>query len=473
MALGKNTIFVVDDKEEGRFVLKRLLNQQGFSVVEFENGEGVLEAALKEAPTAIMLDMHMPKVGGMETLSQLKADSEAKYIPVILVTASQTTEDIVQAFEIGVDDYIMKPYRSEELLARMRSAIHLKKLYSELKQERDIIRTSKVSSDFIGTSAAISHIRTLVAKVAPSDAPVLIVGESGSGKEVVAREIVVKSNRSDKPFLSRNCAAFHENLLESELFGHVKGAFTGAITNQRGVFELADGGTLFLDEVGEMSPTLQAKLLRVLQDGVIQQIGNSSEKKIDVRIIAATHRNLELMVQQGTFREDLYYRMNVFKIDVPPLRKRSEDIPDLIQYFLTKGIRGRKYPQNEIRTDVLDLFKNAPWKGNIRELQNEIERMSIIAGDEKVLTMEHLLDSQRFSSPTASTESMSDSTTQKSDFTDSDEDFDVKLQTEKLEKTLIQRALHKSQGNRSQAAKLLNLSRSSLIAKIELYEITE
>ncbi len=320
-------ILAVDDNSEALFALEQLLLSQGFEVVTASSGTETLRVAEEELPDLILLDVMMPEPNGYEVAKSLKSHPDLRYATVVLLTGRDELKDVLYGFEQGADDYICKPYDSQELIARVHAALRLQDLYTELREVRSAHRHLQAQiagesgfDSIIGRSPVMGELYQMMAKVVDAEVPLLITGESGTGKEVIATALHVNGPRKDKPFVVQNCSAFNENLLESELFGHVKGAFTGATRDKPGLFEVADKGTFFLDELGEMSPALQVKLLRVLQDGTFLPVGGTKQKQVDVRIIAATNRNLEDMVKKGTFREDLYYRLNVVNIVLPPLR---------------------------------------------------------------------------------------------------------------------------------------------------------
>ncbi|MEZ4753387.1 MAG: sigma-54 dependent transcriptional regulator [Bdellovibrionota bacterium] len=337
----KISIVAADDDQEMLFGLESLLKKEGFNVFTAANGEDAFKLIEEENPDLILLDVMMPKLTGVDVTRKVKQDPVLRFIPLVLVTSKDSIEDILKGFEAGANDYIRKPYKPQELKARVYAALRTRSIYRELKESNTlnqqlIQQTSERSqfSNIIGKSASIREVFSLIEKVADSHVPVLVTGESGTGKELVSRALHFNSPRKAKPFIVQNCSAFNENLLESELFGHVKGSFTGAFKDKAGLFKAADGGTFFLDELGEMSPALQVKLLRVLQDGTFTPVGSTQLETVDVRIVAATNRDLKKMVVEGTFREDLYYRLNVVNIVLPALRERRVDIPLLVEHFL-------------------------------------------------------------------------------------------------------------------------------------------
>ncbi|HMO16881.1 MAG TPA: sigma-54 dependent transcriptional regulator [Oligoflexia bacterium] len=491
-------ILLVDDHDDGLYAGVKVLQHAGFRVITAKDGEDALNKSRSERPDIILLDVMMPKIDGLEVTKRLKRDSELKYIPVILLSARDRLDDIVAGLDAGADGYITKPFKPDELIARTRAALRTKGIYQELKDlnERHERFVGEVAREFnlsniIGESKAIKELFSLIMKVAPTDSPVLISGASGTGKELVAKAIHFNSSRSGSPFVAKNCAAFSEQLLESQLFGHIKGAFTGAIKDQKGLFEAADGGTLFLDELGEMPLHLQAKLLRALQEGMIMPVGTTEERSVNVRVLAATNKDLGEMVNSGTFREDLYYRINVIHINIPPLRERREDIPLLIHNFLEKAYERRGISKKSISDSVMDCFMKYDWRGNIRELQNEIERLLILSGDDQEINLEmispHIVKASRneqiecgFKNEGSCSEahSFSDSLGER-DFSPysvvinkgSDSQGLMKEAIQALERQLISDTLSRHNGNKSSASKELGISRSSLISKVSEYGI--
>ncbi|HQH25970.1 MAG TPA: sigma-54 dependent transcriptional regulator [Oligoflexia bacterium] len=458
------TILAVDDHPDALYVLERILVHQGYHVLTASSGTQALDLAKEHRPSLILLDIMMPQMDGLETARRLKADSELRFIPLVLVTAKDTLEDVIAGLDAGADGYITKPFRPEELLARTRAALRIERLYDELRtaKENNTRLEQQLSSRYafsqiIGQSKPMQDVFALVAKVAPSNSPVLITGASGTGKELIARAIHFNSPRSSAAFIAQNCAAFSEHLLESQLFGHVRGAFTGAIRDQKGLFEAAGGGTLFLDEIGEMMPSLQAKLLRVLQEGSFMPVGSTEERRVDVRVLAASNRDLAQMCEEGSFREDLYYRLNVIGIHLPLLRERKEDIPLLAQEFLRRAAARRNAQPKIISADAMERLKQHHWRGNVRELENEIERMLILSGESEELGCELL-------SPTVAAAVRDEIAN-----AERPEGSTLKASIEGLERRLIYDALRQARWNKSTAAKALGISRSNLIAKVKQY----
>ena len=393
MATDKTTVLVVDDEPLNVDLLEQELGDAGYRTVCAANGEQAMALALKTQPDLILLDVMMDGIDGYETCARLKASEATRAIPIIFLTALTDTFEKVRAFRTGAVDYITKPFETEELLARVGTHIALRREIEAHRQSRATIHllVEEIRSErdsMIGDSPALTHVRKQIVRVAPTDSTVLIQGETGTGKELVARAIHEQSARREHPLVKINCAALPRELVESELFGHEKGAFTGATQQRRGRFELADGGSLFLDEVGELPLEAQAKLLRVLQEREFERVGGSRSLHTDVRVIAATNRDLHAQVASGTFRSDLYYRLNVFPITMPPLRERRNDIPRLVQHFVAKAARKLGRPLDEISPAFIDQATAYDWPGNIRELENLIERAIIMSGGESFDALE-------------------------------------------------------------------------------------
>lgn len=383
-----STILVVDDKEGGRKVLRGYLGKAGYNIIEAADEDAAIECLKTGSIDLILTDVRMKKPdGGMEVLKVARA--EYSDLPVILITAYGLIPQAVQAMREGAEDYIERPFNREALKARIEKALQKGHLVQENRFLRKELRLDGDFGDIIGESEKLRSVLGIVRKVSRSDAAVLIRGESGTGKDLIAQAIHNNSNRSDKPFIRTECAVYAEGVLESELFGHEKGSFTGAAQNRMGRFELADGGTIFLDEIGDISPATQLKLLRVVQDKVFERVGGSTPIEVDVRIIAATNKNLEEAIDKGTFREDLYYRINVVPIYVPPLRERKEDIPKLTKHFMDKFSGKVSNRIKDISPEAMELLMSYNWRGNVRELENAIERAMVLADDDIILS-DHL-----------------------------------------------------------------------------------
>ena len=376
-----HTILIVDDEPNYQIVLSEILKDEGYEVFTANSGLAGLPIVYSTDLDLVLSDMKMPGMDGIAFLEKIKEYN--KELPVILITAYAEVEKAVEAMRLGAFTYLAKPFSNQQLLAGVRKAIEHYGLIREIRRLRDEATPRSGFGGMIGKSPSMRAVYQLIEKVAPTPSSVLITGESGTGKELVARAIHNHSPRRDAPFISVNCAALSEHLLESELFGHEKGAFTDAVVMRKGRFELADTGTLFLDEVGEMPPQLQAKLLRVLQDKSFERVGGNATLQVDVRILAATNKDLKDEVDKGHFREDLYYRLNVIHIHLAPLRERVDDIPALVSHFIEKNSRSLGRPL-DISPEALRLLISLPWEGNVRELENTIERAAILCNSDRI-----------------------------------------------------------------------------------------
>lgn len=443
-------VLAVDDNIDALFVLEEFLKAQNYEVVTASDGDTSLKIILNNLPDLVLLDINMPGKSGLEVLKAVRAHSEARYTPIILLTARGEIEEVVAGLEAGADDYIVKPYDTKELLARLKAASKTKALYSELKtaraNEKRLVDSLGGGFSKIAGSGLSGTIDTLK-KVIDTPVPILLLGETGTGKELFARAIHYESNRSEKPFVTQNCATFSSTLLESELFGHVKGAFTDAVKDKDGVFTLADNGTLFLDEIGELPLPLQAKLLRVLQEGKFTPVGDTKERTVSVRIVAATHRDLPSMIKAGTFREDLYYRINLMPISIPPLRERRSDIPLLVEIFLSEAEVKFGKGKKKVSQKFLQSLCEYDWPGNVRQLQNEIYRLYLLSEADI---------NDQFLSPEIHVDEFPESSS-------------LKEALASLEKNLIERELKACEGNKSEVARKLGISRSNLIQKVQAY----
>ena len=447
-------ILVVDDEEKIRKILKIMLSLRGHSVDEATTGEEALAKIKESYYDLVIADIKMP---GMDGLQLLREVNELEYpVPVVFITAYATVESAVEAMKMGAVDYISKPFDEDRLILTVEKALGISRILAEKRQLQEELDRKTLPKDIVCESEAMKKVIQLAEKVAKlKGSTVLITGESGVGKEVVARYIHRISPRAKHRFIAVNCAAIPSTLLESELFGYEKGSFTGATSRRKGVFESANGGTVFLDEIGDMPLEAQAKLLRVLQEKKVQRIGGTEEIPVDVRIIAATNKDLEQLVREGKFREDLYYRLNVFPIYIPPLRERREDIEPLTRLFVER-VMG-KPPQGAVLTPgAKKLLEEYPFPGNVRELANAVERAIILSGGELPLTAEH------FSFLTAS----SKPTQRKYMFELPPEGISL----EELEKELIKQALERTGGNKSAAARLLGLTRTKLRTRLKMLE---
>ncbi len=378
------TILVIDDDDEIRYSLKRVLAARGYTIEEAASGEEGIRMAGRVKPAVILLDNRMEGMSGLEALQHLKA--EVPLGMVILMTAYGNTQTAIEAMKFGAFDYVIKPFDLKKIIELAASAMTA---FEELDQSEGVYKPLLNSDDYkegiVGTSEPMQTVFKMIGKVAASDVTVMITGESGTGKELVARALYQHSHRAEKPFIAVNCAAIPENLIESELFGHEKGSFTGATSQRTGKFELSDDGTIFLDEIGDMSLSTQTKILRAIQEGEIQRVGGSETLKVDVRMIAATNKDLEKLVEAGDFREDLYYRLNVVRIRLPALRERKEDIPQLVDFMLQRLAKDRKIRVKSFSAEARGLLVNYEWPGNVRELENVVYRSAVVAKGEAIL----------------------------------------------------------------------------------------
>ncbi|KPK80017.1 MAG: histidine kinase [Gemmatimonas sp. SM23_52] len=433
-----------------------ILEDEGYQVISASDGKEGLERALKEEPDLILCDIRMPRLDGLEFLEQYRKKNGQAL--VITITAYGSTELAVEAMQKGAYDYLPKPFTTAEVVLTLKKAEEREKLRREVTRLRQRVKADQRFPEIVAKSAGMRDAVELTTKVAQHPSTVLITGESGTGKELIARLIHASSPRASRPFVPINCGAIPENLLESELFGHVKGAFTGAHTDRAGLFEEADGGTLFLDEIGELPSQLQVKLLRALQEGEIRRVGDSSSRKVDVRIITATARDLEQEVRAGNFRSDLYYRINVVRIHLPPLRQRTEDIPPLTRYFIERFSRQLGISVTGFEPAAMKLLLSFPWYGNVRQLENVVERAMVLA-ESPTIKPEDLPDFVQH--PEASVEGPQDALPA--------DELSIKKHTADLERRLISRALQVTDGNRTRAAELLDLSYRALLYKIRDY----
>lgn len=373
---GMAKLLIIDDEKAIRNALREILEHEGHEVDEAENGLAGYEACKKGKFDVVLCDIKMPKMDGMEVLTKLQSLNDE--LPVVMISGHANIDTAVEALKKGAFDFIQKPPDLNRILVTVRNALDRGELVEETKTLRR--KVQKVAAgDMIGSSAALDEIRQMIEKVAPSDARVLITGGNGAGKELVARALHKKSNRSGGPFIEVNCAAIPSELIESELFGHEKGAFTSAIKLRKGKFELANGGTLFLDEIGDMSASAQAKVLRALQENKITRVGGDKDIKVDVRIVSATNKNLRKEISEGNFREDLFHRLSVIPIHVPSLAERKEDIPQLADHFISVICKEQGIPTKSINDKALKELQKLPWTGNVREFRNVIERLVILS----------------------------------------------------------------------------------------------
>ncbi len=438
-------VLVVDDEEPFRRLLKKELSRKGFSVEVAPDGESALNLVKNDLFDVVLLDIVMPGMDGITVMKKIMKDPSAPAI--IVLTGRATVETAVEAMKNGAYDYLTKPYKLDELLIIINRAYEYRRLQIRNQQLQQELMRKEYAEDFVFKSGVMKEILNMVKKIAPTDSTVLITGESGTGKEMIANLIYRYSNRKEFPFVALNCATLSENLMESELFGHEKGAFTNAFQTKYGIVEVADKGTLFLDEIGEMPLSLQAKLLRFLDSGEFRRVGGNKTLKADVRVLTATNRDLYELVKQSEFRQDLYYRLNVINIKIPPLRDRKEDIPELSRYFLRTHTQKLSKPIKGIDERVTELFMEYHWPGNVRELENVIERAVILTDTDFIKPEDLSLSHVR-----VDTKGPSNS-------------------LEEIEKAHILKILEETKWNQSKASKLLGIDRKTLYLKLRKYEI--
>src|SRR5271165_4135093 len=450
-------VLVVDDEENLRLVLRTLLKKHGYEVEVADSGESALAALDSFDPDVILTDVRMPRMGGLDLLSALKAKQHPA--TVIVMSAYGNVDLAIDAMKAGAYDYVGKPFKPDEIVLALRKAEEREALRRENRALKEQIHKDSQFESILAKSREMLDIFRTIAKIADYKTTVLVTGESGTGKELVARAIHARSSRKNAPFVAVNCGAIPENLLESELFGHRKGAFTDATADRRGLFEEADEGTLFLDEIGELPITLQVKLLRVLQDETIRRLGDTKDVKVDVRIIAATHRDLTADAKAGRFREDLFYRIHVLSIHIPPLRSRREDVSLLIDHFVTRNNTRLGTSIRGLSPEARKLLLEYAWPGNVRELENTIERAMVLA-EKDVLELGDL--------PERISEALDPVQVHLASG-----ELSIKKTTAAIEQILIRRALQKTKGNRTRAADLLEISHRALLYKIKDYLITD
>jgi len=451
----KSRILVVDDEAEIRKSLRMILEYEGYDVVEASSGAEGLALAERDAPDLVFLDVKMPGMDGLEVLQRFQASRES--MPVVVISGHATKEEVANSIKRGAIDFIEKPLGSDRILVTVKNALEHERLRDE---NRSLKRAVEARHQMVGESPALRHVWDAIKRAAPTNATVLLLGESGVGKELVARSIHRNSLRSRERFVQVNCAAIPEELIESELFGHEKGSFTGATEKQIGKFEQADKGTIFLDEVGDMSPKTQAKVLRVLQEGEVERLGSARTIKVDVRVIAATNKELEQEIEKGTFREDLYFRLSVIPIRVPPLRDRRDDIPVLVRHFADLFTRdhGRRPPR--FTQAALDYMEKARWKGNVRELRNTVERLIIMSPGE-VIDVHDLRDVVRIDPRPSPAE------------TEKERPGTLREFKEVAERAFLVDKLREHNWNISKTAEVIGTPRSNLYKKLEQYGITQ
>ena len=456
----KSRILVVDDEESIREFLEIMLKKENYEVTIAEDGLHAKDILGKKSFDMVISDMQMPNMNGTELLKFVRESYPD--IVFMMITAFGTTETAVDAMKMGAYDYVTKPFKIDEVRLNIANALRSKNLETEVRSLKKELVKEYSFQNMIGNSAPMHAVFDLVKRVSQAPTNIMVTGESGTGKEVVAKAIHYNGPLKDRPFVTINCGAIPENLMESEMFGHKKGSFTGAISDKVGLFEVADGGTLFLDEVGELPLSIQVKLLRAIQERIIRRVGATDDIKIEVRIIAATNRNLEDMVNKGTFRQDLYYRLNVIGIRTPPLRERSEDIPILANHFLKKYNEKLNKAIVGISTEAMDILKSYNYPGNVRELENMIERTVALEAGATILpeSLPPLVN-------TSSGRKMASS----NEIEMGDSGLELDKVIGQIEKELLIKAIHSSGGIKKKAAKLLHISFRSMRYRIEKYNL--
>jgi len=464
-------ILVADDERLVRWSLRQKCEEWGYHVLEAEAGEPALRLAQSESPDVVLLDVRLPDMSGLEVLEQLTKNGDAR--AVIMITADPQLDDVKLALKLGAYDFVGKPVDFDDLQTAIKNALETTRLRSEVQTLRGEMRRRTGYHQVVGPSPKMTELMSFVRKVAASEATtILIQGESGTGKDLIAKAIHYESSRQDKPFVAINCSAIPETLIEAELFGHEKGAFTDAKQMKKGLFEMADGGTLFLDEIGELSPLLQAKLLRVLEDQVIRRVGGVRDMQVDVRVIAASNRDLEKAVRDGEFRQDLYYRLAIIAIFIPPLRDRKEDILPLVDFFIERYNRKFKKAVRGITDDTRRLLLSHGWPGNVRELKNSIERAMILE-EEPLIRPKYL--------PFSVAESGGYTAFERTSVKDAGQQLpngrllprlyipEGGTSLEEVERSMVELAMRQANNNQTHAARLLDISRDALRYKLKKF----
>ena len=442
-------ILLIDDDLNLCKVIEYQLQKAGYEVKSANSGKEGLEHFKQNNLDVVITDIQMPDISGIEVLKKIRQQN--RQVVIIIITAYGSIENALEACNLGADDYITKPFSKEQLLFVVEKALRFHQLQQENTQLRQELVGKYTFENMVARSAKMDDVLRMAGQVAQSDATVLILGESGTGKELIARAVHYNSPRKDKPLITVNCPSVPDNLLESELFGHVKGAFTGAIKDRKGKFEIADGGTIFLDEIGDLREELQAKLLRVLQEQEFERVGDSTPIKVDVRVIAATNKDLQQRMEEGEFREDLYYRLSVIPIQIPPLRERKEEIPYLVDFFIERYGNGREI---EVDPEVIEIMQKYDWPGNVRELENVIERALVLTTDNQI-NVSNLPSN------------IAQKAGSKSKPSDSFIRDDVSL--EEAERQIISQTLQRTGGNRSKAARILKIPRHVLLYRMKKF----
>ena len=451
-------LLVIDDEKNYLLVLEALLTDAGYTVTALNDPEAALAFMDESEVDTVITDMKMPKLSGKEVLQHIKADYPST--PVLVMTAFGSIESAVDLMKMGAFDYITKPFSNDELLLSVHNAVELSKVHRRYRLLHENMEQLYGKHQIVGKSKGIQQVLSLVERAGPTKSNIFISGESGTGKELVARAVHFSSPRKNGPFISINCTAFNSGVLESELFGHEKGSFTGAVAMRRGRFEQAHGGTLFLDEIGDISPDIQVKLLRVLQERRFERVGGSEEIEVDIRVVAATNKNLQEEVEKGNFREDLYYRLNVVHIMLPPLRERREDIPLLVAHFINKIATDNGVDKKTIAPEALQYITGYEWPGNIRQLENILERCFVMSTGTNITVADlppEVLDDE------AQLKNALDLLPVAMNLADT---------LDKLEAALIRRALARTEFVQVKAAELLGISKSLLQYKLRKYGIT-
>ena len=453
----RSSVLVVDDAELERMFLKRLLEKAGYRVSAAADGAVAIRKIKENIYDLVITDLKLGDHDGMDVLKAAKVQSSAP--EVILITAYGTIESTVKAMKLNAFDYLTKPLDSERVLGTVRQALERRKLKNEVKSLRTQLVEKYSHRNIITISLVMKNVLAVIDQISRTDSTVLLEGESGTGKELIAKAIHFGGQRAGGPFITLNCAALPEPLLESELFGHVKGAFTGAIREKKGLMEEADGGTLLLDEIGNMPPGIQVKLLRVFEDGKVRKVGSNRSIDVDVRLIASTNRKLSVLMKEGSFREDLFYRLNVIPVTLPPLRERKEDIRPLVNHFIKIYSRKLKKDIEGFSPDALNILLKYDWPGNVRELENFVERSVVLCSSPLIMPSDITADLQFEGSRESRIYHSSD--------------LNLREENERLEKECILVSLIKNDWNRIKAAKELSISRSSLWRKMKKYDINK
>lgn len=457
------TILIVDDEPNYRLILSEIAKEEGYEVLTAESAEKAMPIVRATDLDLVITDMRMPGMDGMEFLKEIKIfDPE---LPVIMITAFGEVEKAVKAMQTGAFNYLTKPFNNEELVVSIQKAVAHYGLVKENLRLKDEVSNRYNFANMIGKDEKMHHLFNLIEKIAPTTASVLITGESGTGKELVAKAIHFNSPRRESPLIALNCAGLPEHLLESELFGHEKGAFTGAVALRKGRFEVADTGSIFLDEIGEMPLNLQAKILRVLQEKTLERLGSTKTISVDVRIIAATNKNLKEEINNGNFREDLYYRLNVMNLHMPPLRERLSDIPLLAAHFINKFAKQLSKPDLHIANNALRILERMPWEGNVRELENTIERAAILCANDCIDVADVQLDTGPLPANSIGSENIS--------LTQLPAGIKLPEFLDHIEKNLIETAMLNSNYIQAHAADNLGITKSLLQYKIKKHKISK